>query len=518
MKTKNNDFIRHILLPMLFLFAIAAAASCGGGSSGGGNGGGGAEPTAATAVIDSAGGTLTGPDGVQVVVPAGALDQPTEIGIARGAAGAPAALDAYPVAGNVYELTPHDLLFNLPVTIRAHLPSGALGTSVFMASPGEDWNLKNAVVVNGVAEWQRNSFSWLYWSYPDPTLVSLGCSVPASMANDPYWCGLNASLEWIDATPAQALTVFPFPVVNPGVGSYRVDQAATLHLSSALRVVGNCRNVAVRLFRSRFDESTQAWGPRQLLSTQSPALPVVDSQLRGTATFDLPFTYLDNGKNGFELIATFECPGVLRVNGDVVGYDYANYRSHYLWGVTLVVGNIAPPTVFYTVGGSVSGLTGTGLVLQNNGGDNRAVTANGAFTFATSVGAGSPYNVTVFTQPTGQTCTVQNGSGTAQANVSNVAVSCGALALAVSPTNPTAVGCSTETVTFTASGGTAPYTWSTSEGVDGGGPVNLSVVNATQAMWFDTSDNFCASSGTVTITVTDSVGATASAIINVNQG
>ena len=36
----------------------------------------------------------------------------------------------------------------------------------------------------------------------------------------------------------------------------------------------------------------------------------------------------------------------------------------------------------YTVGGTVSGLSGT-VVLQDNGGDDLSVTANGSFTFAT---------------------------------------------------------------------------------------------------------------------------------------
>ena len=80
----------------------------------------------------------------------------------------------------------------------------------------------------------------------------------------------------------------------------------------------------------------------------------------------------------------------------------------------------------YTVGGTVSGLTGSGLVLQNNNSADLAIAANGAFTFATPVAAGTTYNVTVKTQPTGpaQTCTVGNASGTAGANVSNVTVTC----------------------------------------------------------------------------------------------
>ena len=79
-----------------------------------------------------------------------------------------------------------------------------------------------------------------------------------------------------------------------------------------------------------------------------------------------------------------------------------------------------------SIGGSVSGLTGSGLVLQNNAGDNLAVAASGAFSFATGVAPGTPYAVTVLSQPSGQSCAVQNGSGTASAAVSNVVVSCGA--------------------------------------------------------------------------------------------
>lgn len=85
-----------------------------------------------------------------------------------------------------------------------------------------------------------------------------------------------------------------------------------------------------------------------------------------------------------------------------------------------------PPPATYTIGGTVSGLSGTGLVLQDNGGDNLAVSGNGAFTFKTAVNSGTAYAVTVMTQPASpaQTCTVANGSGTASANVTNVAVTC----------------------------------------------------------------------------------------------
>ena len=78
-----------------------------------------------------------------------------------------------------------------------------------------------------------------------------------------------------------------------------------------------------------------------------------------------------------------------------------------------------------TIGGTLTGLTGTGLVLQDNGGDNLAVSANAtSFTFATPVTGGGAYSVTVLAQPIGENCAVSNGSGTATASVTNVSVTC----------------------------------------------------------------------------------------------
>ena len=86
-----------------------------------------------------------------------------------------------------------------------------------------------------------------------------------------------------------------------------------------------------------------------------------------------------------------------------------------------------PPPQTYTVGGAVSGLAGTGLVLQDNGGNDLAVAASGSFTFSTALAGGTAYSVTVKTQPTSpwQTCAVTSASGTVgSANVTNVTVAC----------------------------------------------------------------------------------------------
>jgi len=98
-------------------------------------------------------------------------------------------------------------------------------------------------------------------------------------------------------------------------------------------------------------------------------------------------------------------------------------------GSSVVAGPVTNVTVScaantYTVGGTVSGLTGS-LTLQNNGADDSSLSSNGAFTFSTPVADGGTFNVTVSSQPTQQTCTVTNGSGQiGGANVTNVTVTC----------------------------------------------------------------------------------------------
>ena len=79
----------------------------------------------------------------------------------------------------------------------------------------------------------------------------------------------------------------------------------------------------------------------------------------------------------------------------------------------------------YEISGTLTGLNSTGLVLQDNGGDNLTVSAHAAsFAFPTPVADGGQYSITVLTQPANENCTVINGSGTATDNVANASVVC----------------------------------------------------------------------------------------------
>jgi sugar lactone lactonase YvrE len=79
------------------------------------------------------------------------------------------------------------------------------------------------------------------------------------------------------------------------------------------------------------------------------------------------------------------------------------------------------------------GLSEPGLTLDNNGGDTLTVAANAStFTFSTAVASGGAYDVTVATQPTGETCTATANTGTASANVTSVTITCVASPVTVS--------------------------------------------------------------------------------------
>jgi hypothetical protein len=93
-------------------------------------------------------------------------------------------------------------------------------------------------------------------------------------------------------------------------------------------------------------------------------------------------------------------------------------------------GGSSTPPVTYSVGGEARGVNITStslLVLQNNGGDTLSLNSSGtfSFTFATRLTSGSTYSISVATQPSGQNCTVANGSGTVSGtDVTNISLKC----------------------------------------------------------------------------------------------
>ena len=164
-----------------------------------------------------------------------------------------------------------------------------------------------------------------------------------------------------------------------------------------------------------FKRSGGAWA--QLGSTYSSGVLAAGTQLEVSAVGST-ISFLQNGVQRIAVTDssfTGGAPGIMA---------YGNSTADNWTGANATTGTT------YSVGGTASGLSGT-VVLQDNGGDNLSVSASGPFTFATALASGAAYSVTVGTNPSGQTCTVSNGSGTvASANVTSVAVSCAANAAA----------------------------------------------------------------------------------------
>lgn len=102
-------------------------------------------PAVGSATLGAAGGTVAGPDGVQLIVPAGALDADTTFRIARDATGAPP-LQGLNAVSPIYAVTPHGQAFaaqavlSIPLAAATRLPVGVT-PMLLKAEPGGAWRM-----------------------------------------------------------------------------------------------------------------------------------------------------------------------------------------------------------------------------------------------------------------------------------------------------------------------------------------------------------------------------------------
>jgi uncharacterized delta-60 repeat protein len=156
----NRPRVLPLAAALLFTLLIA---SCGGGDDADAP----APPPPAPpgTLVGAAGATVSGPNGVTVVIPAGALAAETRINIEQTAAGAPALPAGFTVAGLTFALTPHGTTFAVPVTITlpfdpATVPAGR-APQLFKTTNGQtQWELVSGAVfgTNNVTA-QITSFS-----------------------------------------------------------------------------------------------------------------------------------------------------------------------------------------------------------------------------------------------------------------------------------------------------------------------------------------------------------------------
>lgn len=111
--------------------------------------------------IDVTGGTVRGPAGVVLEIPASAVAQPMTIVVEEALEGFPPLLDLA-LASAVFCFKPHEIGFLQPVTIGLPLPVGAATDfALVTASPGGSWQpIPNARVEGGLIRVQVPHFSY----------------------------------------------------------------------------------------------------------------------------------------------------------------------------------------------------------------------------------------------------------------------------------------------------------------------------------------------------------------------
>ncbi len=203
------------------------------------------------------------------------------------------------------------------------------------------------------------------------------------------------------------------------VGSPPAGEVCTVANGSGSSITSNVSNITVSCAAST---SSYTIGGQVSGLAASASVVLLDNNadpvtVSSNATFTFP-TKVASGGGYAVTVGTQPAGQTCSVsNGSGSGVN-ANVTN-----VSVVCANNA--TSSYTIGGTVSGLpSGQQLSLVDNGDSAHAlsVSSNGSFTFPQAVSGA--YAVTVGTQPSGATCTVSNGTGTATANVSNVSVAC----------------------------------------------------------------------------------------------
>jgi len=324
------------------------------------------------------------------------------------------------------------------------------------ADGAAQWGGGSAVRVFGVGNLQAGYYppfladgagGGVFWDY-DAVGVAWNARVQHLDANGNLLLGTNGALATTDTTNSHFGTVASWDAASSsiyvvwndylnsagsdydGVSAQRID-------SSGARMWGDTGKVLVPL--------TDATDGTHSIS-QLTALPTPDGVLAGWVTGSIPaanqpltVARLD-AAGDYVWAAQTTAVKTDRYTGRVVGTVGSDGFAAYAWqdggnGDDTTIraqnlnldGTLGSPVSTYSIGGSVSGLVGSGLVLQLNAANDLAIAADGSFTFTAPLADGSVYTVSVLTQPTGpaQTCSIVNGGGTlAGADVTDVQVSC----------------------------------------------------------------------------------------------
>lgn len=319
------------------------------------------------------------------------------------------------------------------------------------------------------------------WMKDNFTVTGLDGSTPLAALNTPLF--INVDLSSIEVCPPETLAIFcgdraftVGAVIKAEAWNHRGrESGAAAYLRDPQNISGTALHITgLEATNNPSPMPTESAVPVPCAAEPDPAAGTLQwstanfSAVEGTARVAELYVTRMQGSNG-AVSVNFSAGGGTAVSG--VDYEAPDITVHFADGdttprlvsvkllhdtlaepdktVNLVLSNPggcaslgtpstavltvrdddSPPPVnpTYTVGGTVSGLTGSGLILEETRTGSQLTPGNGAFAFNYAFQNGSSYEVRVMTQPTNpaQICSLANPSGMiANANVTNVAVTC----------------------------------------------------------------------------------------------
>jgi subtilisin-like proprotein convertase family protein len=334
----------------------------------------------------------------QLLITTGAPAAPTLSGPANGATGVSTAPTlTWTASANTASYTLEiatDAGFTTIVQTVPGITTTSQAVSGLLPNTPYFWRVK---ALNGCGSTASSAFSF--------TTANMICRTPNLAIPDNNATGATDSLVVNDTS-----TITHLNLSIKATHTYVGDLKFTLTKGSSVLVINRPTNGGGSCGSDNIDVTLDDASPTLVQGQCNASAPALSGVVKPNAPLGTAF-------NGQSLAGTWSLQVV-----DSAGQDTGTLDQ---W--CLVPTTSGGPTT-YTVGGNVSGLTGSGLVLSlNASAQSLPVAASGSFTFPTGLANGAAYAVTVGTQPSGQICSVASGSGNiAGANVTNVAVTCAA--------------------------------------------------------------------------------------------
>ena len=319
---------------------------------------------------------------------------------------------------------------NANTTIISQLTGGAGGVGTYVVSVSKN---VASTTINGTETYNSNAFGTL--AYPNDVSIGVSCSKKPYTITVANPDGANVSVS--NTTQSNAQSSAPsitfnstYGDANVAVTAGKVGNSCNVTGTVPSPISGNVVGVSVSCTPNQYNVKVNVRGLSDTGSSYTA--PVLGLSSNGsldslTLTTPLPTTdtvYTFTNKlaygSSFNLAVTDAAPK----GGPGVPLCVLDSASGTV-GPADVILTLTCSADNFSLGGTITGLTGSGLVLQNNGAGDTPITSAGPFTMADLVPKDSGYNVTVKNQPIGQICLVTNGSGTmGTTNIASVSISC----------------------------------------------------------------------------------------------